>query len=365
LLGFWQHRDNKNNEERKAEEKENNLPPAITPARFYRQNPYFVVDVPLGNAGRTAQAVTHVQLGSTSASSNANLYSVRQNNSVFPTTLTPLPSAGAPAPVPHSWAEIVGGTSTSPGPRRLRIWKPLSSLPLPQNELTDSQWFNNLNVQLVHIDQGATNRTILSRVQINIRPPANTWVPSYSDMIRYEQIPIEPPAALAALQWPTLFDFQPTLIKVNLLDTIEFTPPATYLGNSPLELKAYRFADATSLTLPPPRDDVVVQTLANGKIQVRFPADPDDNPFDLFVIEMYRRQGTVPNVPAGRPDAGQPILIGPVATFPHSYCLENPEDPDCLAWFCSVDPELDFCGGGALARMQAVNTQARMARSRR
>jgi hypothetical protein len=329
LLGFWQHRDNKNHEERKSEEKENAQPAPIRPARFYRQNPYFVVDIPLENAGTTQQRVTHVMVGSRSAASNANLFAVDS----FPLDGAGRELRGLPVRDPanptgplipgavHSWAQRLSG------PNRLRVWRLIETTIPPEASLArDRAAFNSLNFQLLNIR--GTNSRVLNRVQIPVHTP-----PLYGDMIHYERIPIEPPDEFEDLGWDTLFDFSPLLQNDSTTHTLSFTPPESYLANRELTYLAYRFPANPGQTPVPGPPRPVNLTFPGTRVQMVFTDTGTDGDLDMFLVEMFRQDGT------------RSIKVGELQ---HNFCLENPDDPECTDWLCSMAPHL--CGGLQQAR---------------
>lgn len=331
LLGFWQHRDNKNHEDQKSEEKENSRPASIRPARFYRQNPYFVVDIPLENAGAQQQRVTHVLVGSRSASSNDNLFAVDSfslDNGGRELRGLPVVDPGKPdGPlIPgavHSWAQRLSG------PPRLRVWRLIGA-----NLAADRAAFNDLNFQLLNIR--GTNSRVLNRVQLPTNVP-----PVYSNMIPYDHIPLEPPNELEYLGWDPLFDFQPLLQPqpAHGQHILSFTPPESYLENRPLSFRAYRFQAPfnNQPVVPGPPRDVVIMPPVEGRVQVVFTNnDTTDTNTDIFAVEMLRNDGN---------------RIVPVGFFEHTICFQEPDSAECKQWICAVAPQ--FCGEGAGPQQQA------------
>ena len=326
LLGFWQHRDNKNHEEQKSEEKENSRLPSIRPARFYRQNPYFVVDIPLDNAGTTQQRVTHVLVGSRSASSNDNLFAVDSfplDNGGRELRGLPVVNPGKPdGPlIPgavHSWAQRLSG------PPRLRVWRLIGN-----NLAADRAAFNDLNFQLVNIR--GTNSRILNRVQLQTNVP-----PVYSNMIPYDRIPLEPPDELEALSWDPLFDFQPFLQQDtnNMTHTLSFTPPESYAANRDLTYLAYRFLRTPGQPVVPGLPRTVVTTNPSpDRVQMVFADGEDDTDLDMFVVDIFRQDGN------------RSIKV---AEFQHNICFQTTNAAECTTWLCGMAPHL--CGGLQQAR---------------
>lgn len=332
LLGFWQHRDNKNHEDQKSEEKENSRPASIRPARFYRQNPYFVVDIPLENAGTTQQRVTHVLVGSRSASSNANLYAVDS----FPLdgagrVLTGLPVRNPDTPnglpliagTVHSWAQRLSA------PPRLRVWRLIETTTPPEASVArDRAAFNSLNFQLLNVR--GTNSRILNRVQIPIHTP-----PLYGDMIPYERIPIEPPDEFQDLDgWEPLFDFRPFLQQGTNTHILSFTPPESYVANRDLTYLAYRFLVVPGQPVVPGLPRTVVTTNPSlDRVQMVFADGEDDTDLDMFAVEIFRQDGN------------RSVKVG---EFQHNICFQQNAPAECADWLCSMAPHL--CGGLQQAR---------------
>ena len=294
LLGFWQHRDNKNHESKQQEEKEERVVTTVR-ARFYRQNPYFIVDVPLypGNTGQRTQRPTHLSVYGLTIDPRfppIAIQTIRNEPQLIYTRGNPdrtPPLAGEP----DFWVQFLRN------PDRLRIWRPI---PADSSLDKDRDWFNGNSFALININPAGTTRTVLGRVQINVPATRNSVVqePSFSDLIPYQNTPFLTPEDLPD-DWPGYFDFG----VVKLADGAEgqtrfsFLLPATYTGNWPLTFRAFRTSVASLLDSnpPTPRPDATFTPIGTDgrRMEVSFPSRPDeDAEDDVFDFDMFRTRGT-------------------------------------------------------------------------
>jgi len=303
LLGFWQHRDNKNHESKQGEEKEDRV--VINQrVRYYRQNPYFVVDAPLALptiGGRSRQRPTHLRVGS--AGVPIPLQSIRAQPRLLMTLDTP--------PQPHSWVQFLSN------PDRLRFWRLIP----PNSTLTsDRAWFNGSNLMLVNINAAGTTITHLARLQLDV--PANNAQPLSSNGIRYEDIPVlAPELDFLELGWPVFFDFgvRRTTNGANNESRFTFQLPENLAGDWPLTFLAFRGPGADEAEDPEPRENATFTPgAAPGTMNVVVPFETGDEDDDLFVFEMFRTSGI----------HSYPVAV---AWYSQNYCDENP------AW-CGLPP---------------------------
>jgi hypothetical protein len=317
-LAFWHHKDRKDDEEKKNSDRDGNLL-TTTPATFYRQDPYFVVDVPLW----ATSGVTHISFGNASA---------RQALATFPSSGIDI-KQGQPE-VTTAWGQLI----TLPQGRTLRIWKPISTSSTLDE---DRNWFNALDVYLWN--KTNTTRTRLNHAQIRVPPFVSGTTtrqnPLPSDMIRYQNIPVLVPEDLEQvfqdnpLALP-YFNFHTVQTEVNGQVQISFGPITSYDWSWPLEFAGLRGPDDAHMVpvpiiVSPPTSSI------NARRTATFDGDVGDLD-DFFVVEMFRRP------PAGT-NPVQPIRV---AAAVYQSCVTDYDPEACGRLLCNVfglcDLEPDF-----------------------
>ena len=313
-LAFWHHKDRKNEEEKKNSDRDETLL-RTTPARFYRQDPYFVVDVPL------ASNVTHISFGNASQ---------RQALATFPPGGIFI-NQGQPEVI-TAWAQLVALQTEG---RALRIWKQISpSSTLDQNR----DWFNALDVYLWN--KTVTTRTRLNHAQIRVPPFVSNTTrrqdPSMADLIRYQNIPSDVPETI--WDWGPFFNFHTNKTTASNGDVlIEFAPPTSYAGSWELEYMALRGPDDEHMEIVPdvPFTPASGSIPPNGRMVATFPPGLNDEDA-TFGIAILRKP------PASSSSAN--ILVG-VAIY--QACLISGDPLACSRLLCD---RFGLCDGDFQAR---------------
>lgn len=325
-LAFWHHKDRKDDEEKKNNDRDSQIVSEV-PSRFYRQDPYFVVDVPIGpvwSNGRS-RSVTDISFGNPSTRnprvslSNSRLW----QNGIEVKEEDPDSTASPKDKVTTAWAELL--RSANGRPEVLRIWKPITSAARTLDD--DRNWFNGLQVGLLSL----TNTTQFRAGVAQIRVPAlqsGTTVrqhPLPSDMITYANIPIDVPEALLETfpedeAWGAYFNFHTVKGGDANQIQIEFAPPTSYSWNWPLQYAAFRGKDLLAVA-PVPTAVFTPGATPNSRVRATL-LGPDDIT-DWFVINIYR-------TPQG---SSAPILVGHAL---YHACHTAHEPTACARWLCDV-----------------------------
>jgi hypothetical protein len=310
-LGLWHYHDHKDNDpdDSKDEQVVTNVP-----ARFYRQEPYLVVDVPLNGQRRT---VTHFSRGQPTASN-------------LPVPLTQLPvvlttdlAVGPPPAI--AFVELVDN--------RLRVWKPVTA---DDNWVSDLLWFNSLNLQLWNVV--GTNRRRLANVVINVpaRTSSGTWSPpAISDLIFDANIPFIVPWALtkALPSWPAEFDYDVAARwDADGGFALNFLPPMQLPWQDALRYEGYRIALGVDMKVVLPLAVFTQPDPANQRRQAFFgKPETGGSETDVFVIKIIR--GGPLDAPPGINRGNQ---IGQIT---YSQCLIDPMSPECVNVLCGMFPD--------------------------
>jgi hypothetical protein len=282
-------------------------------AKYYLQNPYLVVDVPI------PPKATHIGFLDGAAGNRLDLKSL------------PTEYAVKERSTDKFFVERV--TLTSDSSPSLRIWhQAIPLLGVGPTEFRNDQlaWFQDLGLSFWEVVKGDDARR-LSNVTIDI--PALSEDSVHGHLIKDVDIPLLVPGKLVDLGYPKKFDFGVFAQKVvpaegnpDPLWQLFFLPPSTIPGRNNVTVTAKRYTVKAGGS----RTDVIPSNPSPapgiGAETAFFPipvTEVPENPANLFTVE-FRRSG---------------VLVGVDAA---SSC-EDEEDVDlqndCKTIECFIDPD--------------------------
>lgn len=240
-------------------------------ARYYLQNPYLVVDVPI------PKNATHVGFLDGSAANSLDLKLLSREYAV------------KNRPTDKFFVELRNSTSDSTP--NLRVWRRVVAKPSRNDQL---EWFQYLNVSFWEV-KGKDERR-LSNVTINI--PKLSEESLDSELIRDLDIPLLVPDELVNLGYPDKFDFGVFAQRVVSAESesaprwqLFFLQPPRIIGRGTPQVTAKRYTVKAGglpdqvLTLSP--------TSINAE-SAEFPIlETPENDANLFTVEFIRGNVTV------------------------------------------------------------------------
>lgn len=270
-------------------------------AKYYLQNPYLVVDVPI------PKNATHVGFLDGSAANRLDLKLLSREYAVK-TRLTD-----------KFFVELRNSTSDSTP--TLRVWRPVLVRPSRNESLT---WFQDLNASFWEV-KGKDERRV-SNVSINI--PKLSEESLDSELIRDLDIPLLVPFELAELGYPDKFDFGLDVERVVSAESesaprwqLMFKPPIRIPAQNRVEVRAKRYTvEAGGLPNQVVTFDPFPSLTINAEL-AEFPiSETPENGANLFTVEFKR--------------GGVTVGIDAIGT-----CDDNPAlQADCGAIECFIDP---------------------------
>jgi hypothetical protein len=276
-------------------------------AKYYLQNPYLVVDVPIPNNA------THVGFLDGSAANRLDLKLLSREYAVK-NRLTD-----------KFFVELRNSTRDSTP--NLRVWRKVTPLMgVGPNEFRNEQleWFQDLNASFWEV-KGKDERRV-SNVSINI--PKLSEESLDAELIRDLDIPLLVPVELAELGYPYKFDFNLFVKRVVSAESesaprwqLMFKPPTRIPAQNRVEVRAKRYTvEAGGLPNQVDPSDPSPSLAINAEV-AEFPIlETPENGANLFTVE-FKRGGVTVGIDATETCADDPAL-----------------QADCGAIECFIDP---------------------------